>query len=118
LQQFLMGQDVVFTAKSLSGWLKEQFASEIERERQLLEQYKRVGRDGLIAGAPAAESKLNVVEELGEAGAPEGDSTMLGGPNFEDMEHGVGAAPDVNQSPAGRAGNVNAPLGKKTPAPA
>ncbi|HUS27043.1 MAG TPA: protein kinase [Kofleriaceae bacterium] len=118
LQAFLMGQDVVFTAKSLSQWLKEVFAQEIERERQLLEQYKRVGRDGLIAGAPAAESKLNVVEELGEAGVPEGDSTMLGGPDFADMEHGVGATPDVNQSPGGRAGNVNAPLGnKKAPAP-
>src|SRR5688500_16672256 len=115
LQAFLMSQDVVFTAKTLSSWLKEVFQNEIERERQLLEQYKRVGRDGLIAGAPAAESKLDVNAELGEAGKPEGDATMLGGPNFEDMEHGVGAAPDVNQSPAGR----NAPLGnKKTPPPA
>jgi eukaryotic-like serine/threonine-protein kinase len=102
LQQYLMSQDVVFTAKSLSSWLKEIFAQEIERERQQLEQYKRVGRDGLIAGMPAAEAKLDVVENLGEAGAPEGDATTLGGPNFDEMEQAVNAAPDVSQSPGGR----------------
>ena len=100
LQAYLMSQDVVFTAKSLSTWLKEVFAAEIERERGLLEQYKRVGRDGLIAGVPSAEAKLDVVEHLGEAGQPEGDATMLGGPSFEDVEKGTGAAPDVHQSPA------------------
>jgi serine/threonine protein kinase len=100
LQQYLMSQDVVFTAKSLSSWLKEMFSQEIDRERQQLEQYKRVGRDGLIAGVPAAEAKLDVVEALGEAGAPEGDATMLGAPSFEEMEEGIGAAPDVSQSPA------------------
>ncbi len=121
LQQFLMAQDVVFTAKSLSSWLKEVFQADIERERGLLEQYKRVGRDGLIQGAPAAEAKLDVNEHLGEAGKPEGDATMLGGPNFDDMEHGVGATPDVNQSPVGGPrSSVNAPIGqsgKKTPGP-
>ena len=30
LQQFLMGQDVVFTAKSLSGWLKDAGFAESE----------------------------------------------------------------------------------------
>jgi serine/threonine protein kinase len=86
IQAFLMAQEVVFTAKSLSSWLKEVFSSEIDRERQQLEQYKRVGRDGLIAGVPAAEAKLDVVETLGEAGPVEGDPTMLGGPSFDDVE--------------------------------
>jgi len=94
LQAYLMGQDVVFTAKSLSSWLKEVFAQEIERERQLLEQYKRVGRDGLIAGVPSAEAKLDVNEHLGAAGAPEGDATTLGGPSFDDVEKDTGATPD------------------------
>jgi serine/threonine protein kinase len=95
LQQYLMAQEVVFTAKSLSSWLKETFAQEIERERQQLEQYKRVGRDGLIAGVPAAEARLDVDEHLGEAGAPEGDATVLGGPNFDDIEQAAGAAPSL-----------------------
>ena len=101
LQQYLMAQEVVFTAKSLSTWLKEVFAAEIERERQQLEQYKRVGRDGLIAGVPAAEAKLDVVEHLGEAGAPEGDATQLGGPSFDDIIEGkVAAAAEPEIGPA------------------
>ncbi len=102
LQQYLMSQDVVFTPKTLSTWLKEVFAGEIEKERQLLEQYKRVGRDGLIAGVPSAEAKVNVVESLGEAGVPEGDATMLGSPNFDDLEQAVAAkaAPEITPAPA------------------
>jgi len=99
LQQFLMSQDVVFTAKSLSGWVKQVFTAEIDRERQQLEQYKRIGRDGLIAGVPAAEAKLDVVEHLGEAGMPEGDATVLGGPDFSDIELAAGASPEVGPVP-------------------
>jgi serine/threonine protein kinase len=99
LQAFLMSQDVVFKAKSLSSWLKDMFAGEIDRERQQLEQYKRVGRDGLFAGVPAAEAKLDVVETLGEAGPVEGDPTVLGGPNFDDIEHAAGASPEVGPAP-------------------
>ncbi|HSK04239.1 MAG TPA: serine/threonine-protein kinase, partial [Kofleriaceae bacterium] len=101
LQQYLMSQDVVFTAKSLSSWLKEVFSPEIERERQQLEQYKRVGRDGLIAGVPAAEAKLDVVATLGEAPPAEGDPTVLGEPTFEDLERAVaaGVTPEVGPAP-------------------
>ena len=105
LQQYLMGQDVVFTAKSLSSWLKEIFAQEIDRERAQLEQYKRVGRDGLIGGLPSAEADRDVVSHLGEAGAPEGDATTLGGPNFDDIEQAAGAAPEVG--PPSRAQTQN-----------
>ncbi len=102
LQQYLMSQDVVYTAKTLSIWLKDVFVGEIEKERQLLEQYKRVGRDGLIAGLPSAEAKVNVVDSLGEAGVPEGDATMLGSPNFDDLEQAVAAkaAPEIMPAPA------------------
>jgi hypothetical protein len=91
---------VVFTAKSLSGWLKDGFSTEIDRERQQLESYKRVGRDGLIQGVPAAEAKVDVVASLGEAGAPEGDATQLGGPSFEDLDvqTPVVAPPQANLS--------------------
>ena len=37
LQQYLMSQDVVFTAKSLSGWLKEAFAPDIDKERDVVQ---------------------------------------------------------------------------------
>ena len=109
LQAFLMGQDVVFTAKSMSTWIKELFATEIDRERQQLETYKRVGRDGLIGGLPSAEADRDVVSHLGEAGAPEGDATTLGGPNFEDIEHAAGAAPDVGPAPGSPASRGSKP---------
>ena len=104
LQAYLMSQDVVYTAKSLSSWLKEIFLPEIERERQQLEQYKRVGRDGLIGGLPSAEADKNVISHLGEAGVPEGDATTLGGPSFEDIEQAIAnnAAPNVDERPSGR----------------
>ncbi|MGE3459969.1 MAG: protein kinase [Kofleriaceae bacterium] len=92
VQQYLMSQDVVFTAKSLSTWLKDVFAAEIERERQLLEQYKRVGRDGHVAGATGSV-KQAVLESFGETPAPEGDPTTLGTPTFDDVESGVVAPP-------------------------
>ncbi len=89
LQQFLMRQEVVFTAKTLASWTKEVFSSDVDRERAALEAYKRIGRDGLIAGVPAAEAKLDVVEHLGAAGQSE-DPTMLGGPSFEDVDNSQG----------------------------
>ena len=61
LQAFLIRQDGPFTGKTLADWLKDAFRDEIERERQLIEEYKRVGRDGLIAGVPQARAKLDVV---------------------------------------------------------
>jgi len=84
LQAFLMAQPAVFTAKSLASWMKEGFAAELERERQQLEGYKKTGRDGLIAGVPAAHAKLDVVEHFGQAGQAE-DPTILGGPTFDDV---------------------------------
>jgi len=121
LQAFLMGQDVVFTAKSLSSWLKDVFASEIDRERQQLEQYKRVGRDGLFAGVPAAEAKADVVESLGEAPAVEGDPTTLGGPNFDDLEAAGApgtATPGTAAPGAAASGAVAAEVGPAPGSPA
>ncbi|HTM21379.1 MAG TPA: serine/threonine-protein kinase, partial [Kofleriaceae bacterium] len=85
LQQYLMTRPEVFTAKSLSGWLRQGFAAELEHERRSMEQYKHLGRDGLIAGMPQAQARLDVVQHLGQAGPAEGDPTTLGGPNFEEM---------------------------------
>jgi serine/threonine protein kinase len=87
LQRFLMSEEAVFSSKHLSSWMKEQFAAELTRERQLMEEYKSIGRDGLIAGKPQAEAEeeIDVIDELGEPGPTDGDPTMLGGPNFEDI---------------------------------
>jgi serine/threonine protein kinase len=105
LQAILRRQDAMVTSKALSGWLKELFAAEIDRERQQLESYKRLGRDGLIAGVPAAAARLDVVEHLGPAGTAE-DPTTLGGPSFDDVvdEH----------APAGPALGSPAAVGRGT----
>ena len=87
------------------------FSPEIERERAQLEQYKRVGRDGLIAGVPSAEAKLDVVENLGEAGEA-ADPTTLGGPNFDDVEGGPVEAGPALGSPASRAATPPAPAAR------
>jgi serine/threonine protein kinase len=107
LQRFLMSEEAVFTSKHLSSWMKEQFASELTRERQLMEEYKSLGRDGLIAGKPQAEAEeeIDVIDELGEAGPPEGDPTMLGGPNFE----------DILNKPASRRGEEGADFAEEAP---
>ncbi len=84
LQAYLMSQPEVFTAKSLTGWMKTAFDGELSHERRLMEQYKSAGRDGLIAGVPQAHAKLDVVAHLGEAGDTD-DPTVLGGPSFEDI---------------------------------
>ena len=86
LQQYLMTQPEVFTAKRLSGWVKNAFATELAHERALMESYKGMGRDGLIMGKPQAEIELDVVQYLGEAGEAE-DPTILGAPDFDDVVH-------------------------------
>ncbi len=91
LQRYLMSQEQVFTAKSLATWLKDAFNAELDKERQQLESFKKVGREGLIAGVPQAEAKLDVVEHLGVAGVSE-DPTILGGPSFDDIIAEVAAA--------------------------
>ncbi|MBT8496559.1 MAG: protein kinase [Deltaproteobacteria bacterium] len=85
LQRYLTSRDRAFTAKSLNTWMRDVFGTELTNERKLMEDYKKVGRDGLIAGVPHADAELDVVSELGEAGDPEGDPTVLGGPSIEEM---------------------------------
>lgn len=109
LQAYLMAQEVVFTAKSLSTWFKDVFQAEIEREREQHEMYKLMGRDGLIGGLPSVDANKDVTGQLGEAGAPEGDPTTLGPPNFDDVEDAFAAfasmsSGDSNVTPAPPAG--------------
>ena len=85
LQAFLTRQSVPFTSKTLADWVKAAFRDDLEREKQQMEDYKRIGRDGLIAGVPQARARMDIVAELGQPPPIEGDPTALGGPSFEDM---------------------------------
>ncbi|HUS67950.1 MAG TPA: protein kinase [Kofleriaceae bacterium] len=82
---FLTQLKVPFTGKALADWLKSAFKEDLARERATMEEYKKIGRDGLIAGVPQARARADVVAQLGAAGAPEGDKTELGAPDLEEM---------------------------------
>ncbi|MEZ4368410.1 MAG: serine/threonine-protein kinase [Kofleriaceae bacterium] len=108
LQQFLMSQDVVYTAKTLASWLRETFAADMARERRQLDEYKQLGREG---APPPGTPKLDVVSAFGPAGAPEGEATVLGAPAFtmsDDAPMGdalddEGGPTGVDAEPVGRA---------------
>jgi hypothetical protein len=89
---YLTQLKVPFTGKAMADWLKAAFRDDLARERAQMEEYKKVGRDGLIAGVPQAKARTDVVGQLGEAGVPEGDKTELGGPDVEDMLAAEGGA--------------------------
>jgi serine/threonine protein kinase len=86
LQGYLTAQEEVFASKSLGEEIRQIFERELQREKDLMERYKRVGRDGLIMGVPQAEADLEIEQELGEAPPLEGDPTVLGGPSFDDLD--------------------------------
>jgi serine/threonine protein kinase len=100
LQAFLTKQDVPFTNKTMADWLRAAFRDEVDRERQLMEEYKKVGRDGLIAGVPQAKAKVDVLSTLGDVPPLDGDPTTLGGPDIEALDAMGGPTP--LRSPAAR----------------
>jgi len=55
LQAFLMQQDPVFTAKHLSMWMREQFAAEMKREQDILDEQRKVSKDVLNQPPPSMD---------------------------------------------------------------
>ncbi|HEX9105509.1 MAG TPA: protein kinase [Polyangia bacterium] len=51
LHAFLLTREPVFTAKHLSTWMREQFALEMKREQQILDEQRKIGKD-VLAGKP------------------------------------------------------------------
>ena len=101
---YLTRQEFVFTAKQLARSIRSAFENEYQHERSLMEKYKQIGRNGLVAGVPQAEAKLDVVEHLGAAGEAD-DPTILGGPSFEDIIQEVGAQLQPRGQQAGNFGD-------------
>ena len=56
LQSYLMSTEPVYSSRQLAQWMKEAFSPELEKERALLEQYKRVGREALTAAAASSSA--------------------------------------------------------------
>src|SRR5579862_87478 len=53
LQAFLMQHDPPFTTKHLSAWMREQFAVEMKREQDILDEQRKVGKEVLSQPPPS-----------------------------------------------------------------
>ncbi|MCU1279516.1 MAG: serine/threonine protein kinase, partial [bacterium] len=51
LHAFLLTREPVYTAKHLSTWMREQFALEMKREQQILDEQRKIGKE-VLAGKP------------------------------------------------------------------
>jgi serine/threonine protein kinase len=49
LNAFLLTREPVFTAKQLSAWMREQFALEMKREQQILDEQRKIGKEILTS---------------------------------------------------------------------
>ena len=54
LQAFLLTREPVFTAKHLSPWMREQFALEMKREQEILDEQRKIGKELLSSGRASA----------------------------------------------------------------
>jgi eukaryotic-like serine/threonine-protein kinase len=92
LHALLMGSEPVFTAKSLSAWMKSAFERELLKERRELEEYKRVGTGehelssdsllGLSTGSWSESLDRSLVMDGGQDGDDGDEATAIGGPSF------------------------------------
>jgi serine/threonine protein kinase len=113
LQAFLLSREPVFTAKHLSSWMREQFALEMKREQQILDEQRKVGKNVLAARAAAPKNGahddlsgptnvldgewadlLAATELTADAAEEGGEKTTVAPPSF------AAAAPLADQSTA------------------
>ncbi len=76
LHAFLLAREPVFTAKHLSTWMREQFALEMKREQQILDEQRKIGKDVLAARMPA-----DGIASLGKNGSTPPPEEYGGGTN-------------------------------------
>ena len=87
LHAFLLTREPVFTAKHLSTWMREQFALEMKREQQILDEQRKIGKDVLGGGKPAsagaaAKNGSPARHDSGEFG---GSTNVLEGAELADL---------------------------------
>ncbi len=84
LHAFLLTREPVFTAKQLSTWMREQFALEMKREQQILDEQRKIGKEVLVGKSPAAPRGRNGATDSG--GDDFGGATnVLEGAELADM---------------------------------
>ncbi len=76
LQAYLRSQEHPYTASTLGAWIRRAFPQEMQRERQLLERYRRIGPDGTArASAPPLPGNLDAEVILSSSHSPGGQPT-------------------------------------------
>jgi serine/threonine protein kinase len=86
-----------FTSKQLAQWMRETFAAELKREQQMLELYKRVGRDGKLPDA--GDWPTN---NTGGGGVGTGESSQAQATGPAPMPEPVPVAPSVKPGSSGK----------------
>jgi hypothetical protein len=99
LHAFLLTREPVFTAKHLSTWMREQFALEMKREQQILDEQRKIGKE-VLAGKPAWGPGSAPMPKNGSAPPRDefgGSTNVLEGADLADLvlaaELGSDAAP-------------------------
>ncbi|HEY1587835.1 MAG TPA: protein kinase, partial [Polyangia bacterium] len=95
LHAFLLTREPVFTAKHLSTWMREQFALEMKREQQILDEQRKIGKE-MLAGKGGAGKNGSSTQRPGGGGEFGGETNVLEGADLADM---VLAAELANDSP-------------------
>jgi len=82
LHAFLVTREPMFTAKHLSTWMREQFALEMKREQQILDEQRKIGKDvlgGKSGGAAVRNGSAGMPGEFG------GSTNVLEGAELADL---------------------------------
>ncbi len=69
LQSFLTSSDPVYTGKNLASWMRDNFAAEMKREQEILDEQRKIGREVLTA--QVAQSFGAVAKPVSAAAKPE-----------------------------------------------
>src|SRR4051794_24730751 len=88
LHAFLLTREPVYTAKHLSAWMREQFALEMKREQQILDEQRKIGKE-ILAAKPqhawSAGSGRNGNGSGAGDGAFGGSTNVLEGAELADL---------------------------------
>ncbi|MGZ3440931.1 MAG: PEGA domain-containing protein, partial [Polyangia bacterium] len=85
LHAFLLSREPVYTAKHLSTWMREQFALEMKREQQILDEQRKIGKEmlGKPGTPPGGRNGSGGSEALDDFGG--GSTNVLEGMELADL---------------------------------
>ncbi len=82
LHAFLLTREPMYTAKHLSTWMREQFALEMKREQQILDEQRKIGKEMLAGKSGPSKNGSSAPRPNGDFG---GETNVLEGADLADM---------------------------------